>query len=109
MATILAPVQQVGTTALTLIGSVVPAGKVRRADLRASNITAGSDAYADVYINDGANSGYRCKTYPVPYGQPGSAPDLEYGLVLTAGQSLQIRSSANASIAFSLTQIEDDA
>jgi hypothetical protein len=109
-ALILPPIQLTGTAALATIGAV-PAGKVWRVDLRACNIAA-ADAYADVYINDTgtpANSGYRCKNYPVPYLQAGSAPDLEYGLILTAGQQLQIRASAINAIAFSLSPVQTDA
>ncbi len=106
-ATFIRNIQQVGTMALVNIGDVVPAGKMRRLDLRAANIAAGSDANADVYVYDGANSGYRCKTYPVPFNQIGSTPDLEFGLLLAGGQRLQIRASAEDKIAFSLSQSED--
>lgn len=112
-ATFLPMVNQMGTGALAAIGSAVPAGKVHRCDLRAANVSPTSaDSDCDVYVNDTgtpANSGYRAKTYPVPYKQPGSAPDLEFGLILTAGQQLKVRAADTTSVAFSLQRVEDDA
>lgn len=114
MSTILATTQKTGTTGLVTIVAGPAAGKVRRVDLTACNITGGGVyAAADVYINDAgtpANSGYRKKGYPVP-----APPDadcaviLEQGLFLTAGQSLQIRGSAADAVAFSAEVVEDDA
>lgn len=104
------PLQMVASsTGLTDLGAVVPAGKVRRVDLRACNITTGADASLDLYLTQTGNSGYRHRTYPIPFFQPGSAPDVEYGWVLTAGQKLQARASAASAVGLSLTQVEDDA
>jgi hypothetical protein len=112
-ASVLTPTQLVGTGALTTIGGAVAAGKKRRVDLRACNINgAAADTLVDVYLKDNntpANSGYRCRNFYLPYGQAGSAPDLEYGLVLTAGMELQVRCGDANSAAFSLTGVEDDA
>lgn len=105
------PVGVTGTTSLVDIGDVVPTGKVRSIDLRCANIGS-AVAYADVYLVntvDGAQSHYRCKNYPIPFQELTSAPDLESGYVLTAGWKVQVRASAGSALAFSLTQIEDDA
>lgn len=114
MSSILATTQKTGTTARVTIVAAPAAGKVRRVDLNACNITAGSVyAAADVYIDDAgtpANSGYRKKGHPVPAPpDPDCAVILEQGLLLTAGQALQIRGSAADAIAFSAEVVEDDA
>jgi hypothetical protein len=109
--TINAPVRLTGTTSLTDIGNEVPTGKVRSVDLRCANITT-SDVYVDVYLVDTANPSnnhYRCRNYPVTYLQTGGAPDLESGLLLTAGWKVQVRASANSAADFSLTSVDDDA
>jgi len=105
--------QKVGTMALATIVAAPAADKVKRVDLTACNITAlGELASADVYILDAnaPNSGYRKKGYPVP---PPPDPDcaviLEYGLFLTEGQALQIRSGAADSVSFSAEVVESDA
>lgn len=113
MAAIIPPIQKTGTTGLVTIYTV-PAGKKARIDLRACNIHASNDGYADVYLVDpntaaNANDGYRCRNFPVPFQQAGSAPDLEYGLPMVAGMALQVRASAAATVAFSLSGVEDDA
>lgn len=99
------------STSLVDIGDVVASGKVRSIDLRCTNIGA-ADGYADVYMvdtNNSANNHYRAKNYPVPFQQLSSAPDLENGLLLTAGWKVQVRASAASTLAFSLTTVEDDA
>lgn len=109
--TINPPVKLTGGVALADIGGVVPVNKVRSIDLRATNVVT-ANAYADVFLidtNNSANNHYRCRNYPVPYLQTGSAPDLEYGLLLTAGWKMQVRSSVANAIDFSYTAVEDDA
>lgn len=100
-----------GTTALATIVPAPAAGKIRRVDLTACNITApAAYAAADVYVLDGANSGYRKNGYPVPAPpDPDCAVILEYQYVLAAGQALQIRASADNAVAFSAEVFETDA
>lgn len=86
-----------------------PPGKARVVYVRFTNISA--DAWADLKIvdtNDGANSGYRAKTYPVPFNTNGSAPDFEVRLVLTPGQKLQHRGSNSGVLVISTAWFEGD-
>lgn len=103
------------TTTLTDIGpqgqaAATPVGKVRIATVRVANIGAVS-ANADLNIVDGGtNDGYRVKNYPVdPFTLGLSATDFERVVVLTAGQKLQHRASANSVLSISVQWIEDDA
>jgi hypothetical protein len=110
MSALIKPIQLTGTTGLVTIYQV-PLNKKARIDLRACNIHGSQDGYADVYIDDPdvpANSGYRARNFYIPFQQVGSAPDLEYGLVLTENLKVQIRASGANTIAFSLTGVEDD-
>lgn len=93
--------------------AATPAGKVRTAWVRFANVAA-VDAAADLYVVDtgvaaNANDGYRVKNYPVPYNAPGSAPDMERRLILTAGQKLQGKAGNANSVAVSIEWVEDDA
>lgn len=104
----------VGTTALATIVTAPAAGKVRRVDLNACNITnPAAYAAADVYINDTgtpANSGYLRNGHPVPAPpDPDCAIVLAYGFFLTAGQEMQIRASDDDAISFVAEVVEDDA
>jgi hypothetical protein len=103
--TVLQAKQQKSTTGDVTIYEV-PANKIARLNLRATNIHASADQTADVYIEDpvtGANSGYRARNHPIPFSQAGSSVDLERGLVLTEGLRLKVRGSANDAVGFSLT------
>ncbi|MDZ4372674.1 MAG: hypothetical protein U1C74_14785 [Phenylobacterium sp.] len=109
-AQIIRPIQLVGTTGLVGIYTV-PTGKKARIDLRVCNIHATNDGLADVYLVDeenGANSGYRTRNHEAPFSRPGAAIDLERGLLLVEGMTLQIRASAADTLAFSLTGVLDD-
>lgn len=105
------PIQLLGTMAFVTIGTAVPVGKKWRVDLRATNVTnPPAEALADVQIldaDDEPNTGPRCNAQRIPAEQTSSSPDLEYGLVLTAGLALQVRASAEDAVAFSLSVIED--
>lgn len=113
-AAFLATTQLTATTTLADFGPLgaavaTPAGKNRTLWLRACNIGA-LDASADVFIVDtvtGANSGYRAKNYPITYNTKDSAPDFEQKLVLTPNLKVQIRASANSTIAFSGEWVEE--
>lgn len=106
-------INKVGTTALVTIVTAPDAGKVKRVDLTATNVTAGLvPAAADVYVDDEdtpANSGYRKKGYPLPAPpDPDCTVILEYALMLSEGQALQIRGSAADAVAFSAEVVEND-
>lgn len=118
-ASFLPTTQRAVTTTLTDIGPQgaatvhTPVSKVRTAWVRFANVGA-VDATADLYIVDtqvaaNANDGYRAKNFPVPYNNANSAPDFEQKLVLTYGQKLQHRASANSVVAISVEWVEDDA
>lgn len=102
------------TTSLVDIGppglaAATPAGKVRTAKVRISNVGIAS-ANADLFLVDGGtNDGYRAKNYPIdPFGVA-SSPDFERVVTLTAGQKLQARASAGATLVISIEWIEEDA
>lgn len=103
-----------GSAALATIVAAPAAGKMRRVDLSATNIDGALQAAAaDVYVvdaGDGANSGYRKKRYPLPATpDPASTIILETGLLLKAGQSLQIKGATADTVAFSAEVTEADA
>jgi len=110
--------QRVCTTSLTDAApqghpAATPTGKVRTATVRFCNIGT-ADASADLKVVDtnvvsGDNDGYRAKTYPVPFNHPNSAPDFERTVVLTEGQKLQYRASADNAVSISVEWVEDDA
>lgn len=108
---LLATVQKVGTTAWDTIVAAPEVGKVRRVNLLALNVTnPATFAAASVQILDGANTGLRKPSFPVPAPpDPDCAVMLEYDLVLAAGQALQIKASANDAVAFSAEVVESDA
>ena len=103
--------QLTGTLALVTIFGPVPDGEKWRLDLRATNITnPGAAGAANVWVKDNvtpANSGYRTRNLDIPFNQAGSAVDLEYGLVVTAGMEIQISASVVDAIAFSASGVKD--
>lgn len=104
--TILAPVKLALTTALQDIGVATPTGHVRTYDLRFANVGA-ADATGDVVLTDGTTVITRAKNFPVPFNQPGSAPDMEQKLVVPAGWKLQAKASATSSVEASLVNCID--
>lgn len=106
---ILAPTVLALTTTLTDIPNTpVTGSKVRRYDVRATNVGA-ADAYVNLVLTDGTTVINRAKNFPVPYQTSGSAPDLENGLVVPTGWKLRASASASSVVEISVTQIEDDA
>lgn len=90
-----------------------PNGKVRFAYVRIANV-GDADHFADLKIVDtlvvdNSNDGYRAKNFPVGFSESGSAPDFERRLVLTAGQKLQTKASANNQLVNSIVWLEADA
>lgn len=106
-ATVLTPANLALTTSLADLTANVGVGKVRRYDVRFANVGA-ADAYADLVLTDGTTVIYRAKEYPVPYRQPGSAPDMEQGIVVPAGWKLRAKASAGTTVEASVTGIEAD-
>lgn len=98
------PVVLAVTTVLSDLGVVTPAGKVRKVDVRFSNIGS-ADAYGDLVVTNGSITLQRAKNYPVPFQAAGSAPDMELQLILPAGFKLQARASANSTIEAGITNI----
>jgi len=107
-ASVLTPVNLALTTSLADLTSAVSTGKVRRYDVRFANVGA-ADAYADLVLTDGLTTINRAKNYPVPYQQPGSAPDMEQVIVVPAGWKLRAKASASSAVEASVTGIEADA
>ncbi len=112
--TFLPTTQRTLTTSLVDIGpqglaAATPAGKVRTAKVRISNVGIIS-ANADLFLVDGGtNDGYRAKNFPIdPFGVT-SSPDFERVVTLTAGQKLQARASAATTLVISIEWIEEDA
>lgn len=114
-AEILPTTQRLGTLAFVTIVAAPVAGEVKRVDLTAMNVTAGGTlgaAYAQIVdALDAANTGpIIAPGYPVP---PPPDPDctviLKYGLMLTEGQSLQIKAGALNSVAYSAEVVRNDA
>ncbi len=105
--------QLLGTTAWVEICAAPVDGKVRRLDLSATNVEAGGAiASASCRIVDTApgNTGVRRNAYPLPaYPDPDSTVMLEYGLMLTANQSYEVKASAANAVAFSAEIQEMDA
>jgi len=96
---------KVGTTAWAVIVAAPDPGKIRRVDLTATNITApAAFAAASVQIvdaGDGSNSGVSKNAVPLPAPpDPDSTVILEYGLMLTAGQRLEVKASADNAISY---------
>lgn len=112
--TYLGVINKTGSAALATIVAAPAAGKMRRVDLSATNIDGALQAAgADVYIvdaGDGANSGYRKKRYPLPATpNPASTVILEAGLILKAGQSIQVKAAVADTVAFSAEVDDTDA
>lgn len=112
--TYLGVINKTGSAALATIVAAPAAGKMRRVDLSATNIDGALQAAgADVYIvdaGDGANTGYRKKRYPLPATpNPASTVILEAGLILKAGQSIQVKAAVADTVAFSAEVDEADA
>ena len=107
-ASVAVPVKLALTATLQDLGNATPAGKVRSWDIRFANVGA-ADASADLVITDGTTVITRAKNYPVPYNQPGSAPDMEQKLTLPAGWKVQAKASGTLAIEASGTFVEADA
>lgn len=102
------PAVVTGTTSWQQIGQAVPANMVGAFSLRAANIGSAL-AYANVRINNGSAQGRRAINFPVPYQDPGSAPDMEEDFRLPAGWWIEVMASAASAIEFTLETVFDNA
>lgn len=95
------------TAALQDIPNTQPgAGKVRRYDVRFTNVGAG-DTNAYLVLTDGTTVINRVSKYPVPFNSPNSAPDAELGLLVPAGWKLRAKADLTGTIEVSVTGVED--
>jgi hypothetical protein len=96
-ATFLAPTKLALTLDLQDLTPVTPDNKVRTYDVRFINVGS-ANGTADLVMTDGTNVVTCAQTYPVPFNQAGSAPDMEQGIVVPAGWKLQAKASATLTV-----------
>lgn len=106
-AIVITPAKLALTTSLQDLTDATPSNKVRSLDVRFANIGT-ADGYADLVLTNGTIVINRAKNYPIPYQEPGSAPDMEQKIVVPAGWKLQAKASANTTVEASATGVEAD-
>lgn len=94
------------TTVLQDLTPYVAAGKIRKCNVRFANVGA-ANGYGHLFMTNGTVTITRAKNYPVPFQDPGSAPDMEQAIEVPPGWKLQVQASANGVVEASVTNLKE--